>query len=114
MFRVDLALGDTVDLPNDAGSVTFEGLERWNKIQISQTPGRWLALSGVGLALIGLLGSLFIRPRRTWVRARSDEQGTLVEVAVLDRAGGDDVSTVLADLVAALQPPDAQDSEETR
>jgi len=48
------------------------------------------------------------------VRARSDEQGTLVEVAVLDRAGGDDVSTVLADLLEALQPPDAQDSEETR
>ena len=114
MFRVDLALGDTVDLPNDAGSVTFEGLERWNKLQISQTPGRWLALSGVVLALIGLLGSLFIRPRRTWVRARADGEGTLVEVAVLDRAGGDDVSTVLADLVAALQRPDAQDSEETR
>ncbi len=114
MFRVDLALGDTVDLPNEAGSVTFEGLERWNKLQISQTPGRWLALSGVVLALIGLLGSLFIRPRRTWVRARADEQGTLVEVAVLDRAGGDDVSTLLADLVAALQRPDAQESEETR
>jgi cytochrome c biogenesis protein len=113
MFRVDLALGDTVDLPNDAGSVTFEGLERWNKLQISQTPGRGITLGGVGLALIGLLGSLFIRPRRTWVRARSDGQGTLVEVAVLDRAGGDDVSTKLADLVAALQRPDVH-SEETR
>ncbi|MGH3346099.1 MAG: cytochrome c biogenesis protein ResB [Nocardioides sp.] len=111
MFRVDLAMGDTVDLPDGAGSVTFEGLERWNKLQVSQTPGRWLALVGVVLALTGLLGSLFIRPRRTWVRARRDEQGTLVEVAVLDRAGGDDVSTVLADLVAALKN---DEREETR
>jgi cytochrome c biogenesis protein len=103
MFRVDLALGDTVRLPNGAGSVSFDRLERWNKIQISQTPGKWIALGGVVLALLGLLGSLFIRPRRTWVRARREGAGTLVEVAVLDRAGGDDVSTALDDLVAALQ-----------
>ena len=29
--------------------------------------------AGVVLALVGLLGSLFIRPRRVWVRARRDE-----------------------------------------
>ena len=103
MFRVDLAMGDSVKLPNGLGTVTFEGLERWNKIQLSQTPGKWVALSGVVLALIGLLGSLFIRPRRVWVRARQEGDGTLVEVAVLDRAGGDDVSKVLDDLVAGLQ-----------
>jgi cytochrome c biogenesis protein len=109
MFRVDLALGETVDLPDGAGTVTFERLERWNKLQVSQTPGRWVALVGVVLALVGLLGSLFIRPRRTWVRARRNEQGgTDVEVALLARAGGDDVSTVLADLVAALR----QDKQE--
>ncbi|QZY29463.1 cytochrome c biogenesis protein ResB [Nocardioides coralli] len=103
MFRVDLALGDTVDLPGGQGSVTFERLERWNKIQISQTPGKWIALTGVVLGLVGLCGSLFIRPRRSWVRAREDGQGTLVEVAVLDRAGGDDVSAALGELVTALK-----------
>ena len=36
---------------------------------------------GVVLALVGLLGSLFIRPRRVWVRARREGDGTLVEVA---------------------------------
>ena len=46
------------------------------------------------LALIGLLGSLFIRPRRVWVRARREGggTGTLVEVAALDRSGGGDVA----------------------
>jgi len=110
MFRVDLGLGDTVTLPNGLGSVEFEGLERWNKIQLSQTPGKWIALGGVVLALLGLLGSLFIRPRRAWVRARRDGDGTLVEVAVLDRAGGDDVRAVLADLVTALQGRESEES----
>lgn len=114
MFRVDLAMGNTVDLPDGAGSVTFEGVERWNKIQISQTPGKFVALTGVVLALLGLLGSLFIRPRRVWVRARrtgdEDGEGTLVEVAVLDRAGGDDVSAVLDDLVTALQQREREET----
>jgi cytochrome c biogenesis protein len=109
MFRVDLSPGNTVELPDGLGSVTFEGVERWNKIEISQTPGKRIALAGVVLALLGLLGSLFIRPRRAWVRAREDEGGTLVEVAVLDRAGGDDVSAVLEELVAALQGRDREE-----
>jgi cytochrome c biogenesis protein len=102
MFRVDLQPGKSVDLPNGLGSVSFDGVERWNKIQISQTPGKEIALAGVVLALLGLLGSLFIRPRRVWVRAREDGDGTLVEVAALDRSGGGDVSVVIADIVAAL------------
>ena len=84
--------------------MSFDRVERWNKIQISQTPGKWVALTGVVLALLGLLGSLFIRPRRVWVRARRGEEGTLVEVAVLDRSAGADVGAVLDDLVAALRP----------
>ena len=65
------------------------------------------------LALIGLLGSLFIRPRRIWVRARRDDEGTLVEVAGLDRSGGGDVAAVLAEIVAALQgEPSPTDEEE--
>lgn len=103
-YRIDLRPGETVQLPQGLGSVTFERLERWNKIQISQTPGKLVALAGVVFALIGLLGSLFVRPRRVWVRARREGDGTLVEVAALDRSGGGDVTAVLDDLVAALRP----------
>ena len=53
----------------------------------------------------GLLGSLFIRPRRVWVRARQDGDGTLVEVAALDRSGGGDVTVVVDEVVAAHQDP---------
>lgn len=106
-FRMDLRPGDTVTLPNGLGSVTFDGLERWNKIQISRSPGKLVALTGVVLALLGLLGSLFVRPRRLWVRARRREDGsTLVEVARLDRSSGGDPENgrdELATIVAALK-----------
>ena len=79
--------------------MTFEGLERWNKIQISRTPGKLVALAGVVLALLGLLGSLFVRPRRLWVRARRQDDGTtLVEVARLDRSSGGDPEDGAAEL----------------
>lgn len=116
-FRVDLPMGGRVRLPDGLGTVSFDGLKRWNKIQISQTPGKWVALGGVVLALVGLLGSLFIRPRRVWVRARRGEGGTLVEVAVLDRSAGSDVAVVLDDLLTALaagrsHPADRADEKE--
>ena len=91
--------------------MSFDGVERWNKIQISQTPGKRIALTGVVLALLGLLGSLFIRPRRVWVRAREDGGVTLVEVAGLDRSGGGDVAEVLAEFVSAL--PGAPEKEKS-
>jgi cytochrome c biogenesis protein len=105
-FRMDLRPGETVTLPDGLGSVTFEGLERWNKIQISRTPGKLVALTGMIFALLGLLGSLFVRPRRLWVRARRQDDGTtLVEVARLDRSSGGDPEdgvAELAEIVAAL------------
>ncbi|PVG82591.1 cytochrome C biogenesis protein [Nocardioides gansuensis] len=102
-FRVDLRPGDTVELPDGMGSVTFEGLERWNKIQISRTPGKLVALAGVVLALAGLLGSLFIRPRRLWVRARRGDDGTTyVEVAGLDRASGADPERLREEIAALV------------
>ena len=48
MFRVDLGAGTEVELPDGLGTVSFDGLERWNKMQISRTPGKFVALTGVG------------------------------------------------------------------
>jgi cytochrome c biogenesis protein len=104
MFRVDLRPGQTVQLPDGQGSVTFKGVKHWTRLQISRTPDVWVTLLGVVLALIGLLGSLFIRPRRVWVRARRKDGTTLVEVAALDRSGGGDLTPVLSSVVDSLQP----------
>jgi cytochrome c biogenesis protein len=104
-LRIDLQPGDTVQLPDGLGSVTFEDVQTWQRIQISQTPGKHIALLGVLLALLGLMGSLFIRSRRVWLRVTRGTDGTVVEIAALDRSGGADTDAVLSDLVAALQAP---------
>jgi cytochrome c biogenesis protein len=103
MFRVDLQVGQTVKLPDGKGTVTFEGVRHWTRLQISRTPDVWITLLGVCLALVGLLGSLFIRPRRVWVRARRRDGTTVVEVAALDRSGGGDLAPVLSSVVDSLQ-----------
>jgi cytochrome c biogenesis protein len=103
-LRLDLGLGRTASLGHGLGTVTFDGVSRYVKLQISHTPGQIVALVGMILALTGLLASLFIRPRRIWVRTRREGGRTLVEVAGLDRSAGGDLSGELEGLVAALQP----------
>jgi len=116
-MRVDLMLHQTVTLPDGLGSITFDGTSRFVKLQVSRSPGDVIALSGVILALLGLLGSLFIRPRRIWVRVRSDDTSegpagrrrTLVEVAGLDRSAGGDLSGEIDEITAKLKAPDQED-----
>lgn len=85
-FRLDLAPGDTVTLPDGAGTVTFDGWQRWVKLQVSNSPGKGIALGGVVLALLGLMASLYITRRRVWVRVGAGPEGTsYVEVAGLER-----------------------------
>ena len=107
--------GPSAKLPDDLGTVSFDGLQRWNKIQVSRSPGKMVALAGVVLALLGLLGSLFIRPRRLWVRARRQDDGTtLVEVARLDRSSAgdpEDGAAEMDDVVAALQGRTTKEDE---
>ncbi|MGD9958440.1 cytochrome c biogenesis protein ResB [Nocardioides sp.] len=103
IFRLDLQVGQTMKLPDGMGSVRFDGFQRWNKIQISRTPGTHVALAGVLLALLGLMGSLFIRPRRVWLRVRREDGVTLVELAGLDRSGGGDTLAELEALRALVE-----------
>ena len=100
--RIDLARGHTATLPDGLGSVTFDGVSRYVKLQVSHTPGQRIALLGVVLALLGLLASLFIRPRRVWVRTRREGGRTLVEVAGLDRSAGGDLTGEVDALAAEL------------
>ncbi|HET9858582.1 MAG TPA: cytochrome c biogenesis protein ResB [Nocardioidaceae bacterium] len=102
-FRLDIALGQTKQLPGDAGSITFDGVDRWVKLQISDSPGKLIALAGVLLAIVGLLGSLFIRPRRTWVRVSRRDGRTVVELAGLDRSSGGDLEDEIDGLEKRLQ-----------
>jgi cytochrome c biogenesis protein len=105
--RLKLAPGDTVKLPEGAGSITFERVDRWVKLQVSDTPGKGLALLGVLIGIVGLMGSLFVRPRRVWVRATPDPEDprrTVVELAGLDRSSGGDLAGEIDELERRLRP----------
>lgn len=86
VLRLDLEPGQTQTLPDGLGSIEFTGWQRWVKLQISDSPGEGIALGGVLAGIAGLMASLFIRPRRVWVRARREGGRTVVEVAGLDRS----------------------------
>jgi cytochrome c biogenesis protein len=97
--RIKLSPGQTVKLPEGAGSIRFDGVQRFVKLQVSHSPGKGIALGGVLLGILGLMGSLFIRPRRAWVRVgRSSGGGTVVELAGLDRSSGGDLAGEIDEL----------------
>jgi len=101
--RIKLSVGQTVRLPHGDGSIRFDGVRRWVKLQVSHSPGKDVALAGVLVGILGLMLSLFVRPRRAWVRVRQDGPGdggvggpgggrTVVELGGLDRSSGGDLS----------------------
>ncbi len=108
----ELRPGESYTLPDGKGTIEFVSVSRWTKLQMSRAPGLPLAFGAIALAVVGLCFSLFIRPRRLFIRVRpgSDSGSLAVEIGGLDRA---DSRTGLADDVVALlqaavpQPPDA-------
>ncbi|MEU5522433.1 cytochrome c biogenesis protein ResB [Streptomyces sp. NPDC047860] len=119
LFKKQLAIGDTMTLPNGAGTVTFDGVKEWAGFQIVQEPGGGWALGGAVAAIAGLAGSLFIQRRRVWVRAVRGADGvTVVEMAGLGRSESAKVPEELGDLAGLLYDkapgaPEPDDSEES-
>jgi cytochrome c biogenesis protein len=103
--RLALTVGQGATLPDGKGSIQLDGWVRWVKLQVSDTPGVTLSLAAIAAAVTGLCLSLFVRPRRVWVRVREATDGnSLVEVGGLDRADaraglGEDVADLAAELV---------------
>ncbi len=95
-LRFTLRPGEIFDLP-DGSSIQFHDWKRWVSLQVSSTPGLWLVFISVLVAVAGLCLSLFIRPRRVWLRVHGDG----VELAGLDRTEGrgglDDELRLIAD-----------------
>ncbi len=91
--------GETVDLPDGLGTLTFDALPRFVALDLRHDPSLAYVLTFALVALAGLAGSLFIPRRRVWVRARpvpvaEQDEGpgagrTVVTAAALAR--GDDV-----------------------
>lgn len=114
--RENLKPGETMKLPNGAGTVTFEKeIKEWAGFQVARQPGSGWALAGSLAAIFGLAASLFIQRRRVWVRAATGSDGvTVVEMAGLGRSESAKVPEELGDLAGILyeQAPGAPGAED--
>lgn len=87
LVRILLRPGTSYKLPNGKGSIEMTGVDRWVKLQMSDTPGLRFVLGAVLVAVAGLCLSLFVRPRRVWVRIKdTGDDARVVQVGGLDRA----------------------------
>ncbi|MDH6217805.1 cytochrome c biogenesis protein ResB [Streptomyces pseudovenezuelae] len=115
-LRENLEPGETMKLPNGAGSITYTGTKQWANFQVVQQPGTDWALGAALTAIFGLAASLFIQRRRVWVRATQGPDGvTVVEMAGLGRSESAKLPEELGDLAGILydQTPGAPESDAT-
>ncbi|MEV6618137.1 cytochrome c biogenesis protein ResB [Streptomyces sp. NPDC051051] len=115
-LRDNLKPGETLTLPDGAGSITYDGTKEWANFQVTQQPGSGWALAGSVAAILGLAGSLFIQRRRVWVRAVRGADGvTVVEMAALGRSESAKVPEELGDLAGILydRAPGAPEGPDT-
>ncbi|MFE1341080.1 cytochrome c biogenesis protein ResB [Streptomyces sp. NPDC058733] len=109
-----LKVGQTMQLPNGAGSITFDGVKEWAGFQVTRQPASGWALGGAVAAIFGLAASLFIQRRRVWVRATPGPDGvTVVEMAGLGRSESAKVPEELGQLAEILydQAPGAPEPD---
>ncbi|WHE36228.1 cytochrome c biogenesis protein ResB [Microbacterium sp. BDGP8] len=103
---LELTLGDTVDLPNGWGTVTWEiagdtdPVKRFASLQIQRDPSSGWVLAFSILATLGLFAGLFVPRRRLWVKARLSTEGVQVEYAGLARGEDPALSRAVTDFAA--------------
>ena len=109
---IELAPGETADLPNGLGTVTFEdespdgatdasqSVKRFASLQIHRdASGPWV-LGFALLALGGLMLALFVPRRRVWVKATPRDGAVALEYAGLARGEDPTLALAVDDLVA--------------
>lgn len=109
---IELRPGETEQLPNGLGSITFEdargagastsdyagSVKRFASLQIHHDPSRFWVLVFALTALAGLLTSLFVARRRVWVKVT--ENG--IELAGLARGDDPRLEAAVAEIAAKL------------
>lgn len=85
---LELTIGETVELPEGMGTITFEAAPRYASFDVMHNPAQEWILVFALLAVGGLLLSLFVPRRRLWVKALPAAGGVQLQYAGLAR--GDD------------------------
>jgi cytochrome c biogenesis protein len=99
-----LRVGQSWKLANGY-TVTFTGFSEFANFQVTDDPGKLVALlAAIGIVL-GLILSLRVRRRRFWLRARRDGAGrTVVEAGGLARTDPEQFADEFSALVERLRP----------
>jgi cytochrome c biogenesis protein len=85
--RKSLAPGQEWRLPDNKGSIAFDGWREFANLQIGHDPGGPISLVAAIAAITGVTTSLLVRRRRIWLRASPPAAGSaLIEVAGLARS----------------------------
>lgn len=104
---LELKPGETADLPNGMGTITFEDntanggtetVKRYVSLSIHRDVGAPFVLAFAVIALLGLLAALFVPRRRLWVRAVPQADGVRIEYAGLARGEDPAIAVAVADL----------------
>jgi len=72
---VQLAPGETAELPDGRGTISFDELRRFVSLDIHHDPTQGWVLGFVVAGIAGLITSLFVPRRRMWVKATTGDAG---------------------------------------
>ncbi|PRA82488.1 cytochrome c biogenesis protein ResB [Microbacterium sp. MYb66] len=109
---IELVPGQTAQLPNGLGSVTFDdespagatdaskSVKRFASLQIHRDESGVWVLGFALLALGGLMIALFVPRRRVWVKATAHDSAVSLEYAALARGEDPTLAAAVEDLVA--------------
>ncbi|WP_141693351.1 cytochrome c biogenesis protein ResB [Curtobacterium sp. UCD-KPL2560] len=99
---IELKPGQTQQLPDGTGSITFDGVKRYVSLDVHHDPSQAWVAGFAALAVLGLLTSLFVPRRRVWVKAvprRGAEHGEYdLEYAGLARGEDPNLERAVADI----------------
>ncbi|GAB3960824.1 cytochrome c biogenesis protein ResB [Actinoallomurus acanthiterrae] len=108
-----LATGQTLQLPNGAGSVTFDGYKQYVTLAVNHDPGRVPALAAGIVAIMGIVASFLVRRRRVWVRAKAAEGGrTVVDVGGLTLGGATPDFDAIVERLKKAAPEEPPNTDE--
>ncbi|WP_137843071.1 cytochrome c biogenesis protein ResB [Microbacterium sp. 2FI] len=121
---IELAPGETADLPDGLGTITFENdapegaegyegsVKRYVSLSIHRDAAATWVLVFALLAFAGLLAGLFVPRRRLWVKVRPEGQSLHIEYAGLARGEDPTLDAAVAQL--AQRHGDALGAPSTR
>src|SRR5699024_1920840 len=83
---ITIGVGDTYELPDGKGSITFDSWDRYVGLDIHYDPSKWGVGAFATLALISLVISLYVRRRHAGVQPTERDGHPVTEYGLLVRS----------------------------